>query len=159
VPAEQQHPYYLLNYGEPRIFRYSHKAILTSERVKKRDAMLVQCSQQLLIYHFQFRSSKQIQRRLDIRLKNNAHSNNWGHIISANWRDYIVPARHLHRFDGQITNGLPLGSNLYKIRDNAAYTMANLNWLRKYNYLNADQLTFFDANRIQRLVRKLWWLK
>jgi glycosyltransferase involved in cell wall biosynthesis len=153
LPAERQHPYYLLNYGEPRVFRYSKTSQLTSDQVKKRDAALVPCSQQLLIHHFQFRSAVQTQRRLDIRLANNSHSKNWGHISSANWKDYIVPARHLHRFDGSIKDGLPKNANLYKIRDNTAYTMANLNWLKKYHYLSVEQLAFFTANRLERLIR------
>lgn len=156
MPAEEQHPYYLLNYGEPRIFRYSDKSILTSERVKKRDSALIACSRQLLIHHIQFRSAKQTQRRLDIRLANNAHSNNWGHINSPNWKDYIVPAKHLHRYEGSILNGLPEDANLYKIKDNAAYTMANLNWLKRNHHLTTDQLEFFNATRLQRLARKFW---
>lgn len=156
IPAVQQHPYYLLNYGEPRIFRYSENFLVTAENVKKRHPTLVPCSRQLLIHHCQFRSAKQLQRRLDIRLANNSHSKNWGHINSASWKDYIVPARYLHKFDGDTKTGLPLNSNLYKIRNNAAYTMANLNWLRKHHYLNEEQLEFFGATRFQRLIRRLW---
>lgn len=156
IPAVQQHPYYLLNYGEPRIFRYSKEMVLNSEDVKKRHSSLVSCSRQLLIHHYQFRSARQTQRRLDIRMANNAYSNNWGHINSASWRDYIVPARYLHKFDGKIKTGLPLNANLYTIRDNAAYTMANLNWLKRHHYLNANQLSFFGATRLQRLIRRLW---
>jgi glycosyltransferase involved in cell wall biosynthesis len=156
ILAYEQHPYYLLNYGEPRIFRYSEKSKLTSQGVKKRDLMLTKCSRQLLIHHFQFRSSEQTQRRINIRMANNSHSNNWGHINSANWQDYIVPARYLHKYDGNVINGLPDNANLYKIRNNTAYTMANLNWLKRHNYLTVEQLRFFDASRLQRLVRKLW---
>lgn len=156
VPAIKQRPYYLLNYGEPRIFRYSDNSRLTSELVKKRDSMLIKCSRQLLIHHFQFRSAKQTQRRLDIRLANNVHSKNWGHISSPKWQDYIVSAKHLHRFEGVIKNGLPENANIYKIKDNAAYTMANLNWLKKYHHLTENQLDFFKATRLKRLVRKIW---
>lgn len=156
VPAVQQRPYYLLNYGEPRIFKYIKGMILTADQVKKRDQSLVLCSRQLLIYHFQFRSATQTQRRLDIRLANNTHSRNWGHIISSNWRDYIVPARHLHRFDGTLHLGLPVDSNLFKIRDNAAYTMANLNWLRRHNHLTEKQVQFFSASIFQRLIGKIF---
>jgi glycosyltransferase involved in cell wall biosynthesis len=156
VPAAQQHPYYLLNYGEPRIFRYSEKSVLISEHVKQRHSALVPCSRQLLIHHYQFRSANQLQHRLDIRLANNMHSNNWGHINSEKWQDYIVPAKYLHKFDGYVKNGLPLNANLYKIKDNSAYTMANLNWLKKHNYLSSDQLEFFNATRLQRLIRKFW---
>ncbi len=156
LPAVQQRSYYLLNYGEPRVFKYIQGTTLTADQVKKRGHPLVCCSQQLLMHHFQFRSSRQTQRRLDIRLANNAHSNNWGHITSANWKDYMVPARHLHRFDGTIKPGLPAGANLFKIRDNAAYTMANLNWLRRHKHLTDKQLQFFSATLFQRLLGKLW---
>lgn len=156
VPASQQRPFYLLNYGEPRVFRYSNQFILTADLVKRKDQVLIGCSKQLLIHHIQFRSSQQTQHRLDVRLANHVHSKNWGHINSMKWQDYIVPSRHLHRYDGVIKTGLPHHANLYKIRDNTAYTMANLNWLRKFNYLTEDQLAFFAASRLQRLVRKLW---
>ncbi len=156
VPAVQQRSFYLLNYGEPRVFKYIQDITLTADQVKKREQPLVSCSQQLLIHHFQFRSARQTQRRLDIRLANNAHSKNWGHITSANWKDYVVPARHLHHFDGVVQPGLPAGANLFKIRDNAAYTMANLNWLRRHKHLNDKQLQFFSATLLQRLLGKLW---
>ena len=155
IPATRQRQYYLLNYGEPRVFRFSEKIYLTSDRVKARDPVLTPCSRKLLMHHFQFRSTDQTQRRLNVRMANHSHSNNWGHINSANWKDYIVPAKHLHKFDGSIISGLPADANLYKIRDNAAYTMANLNWLKKNNYLTAAQLGFFNATHWQRLIRKL----
>ena len=156
LPAVQQRSFYLLNYGEPRVFKYLEGTTLTADQVKKKEQPLVCCSQQLLIHHFQFRSARQTQRRLDIRLANNAHSKNWGHITSANWKDYVVPARHLHQFDGAVQTGLPAGANLFKIRDNAAYTMANLNWLRRHQHLTHQQLQFFSATLFQRLLGKLW---
>lgn len=155
VPAVQQRSHYLLNYGEPRIFKYMDDMKLTADQVKRRDQPLVLCSRQLLIHHFQFRSAKQTQRRLDIRLANDKQSKNWGHITSSNWRDYIVPARHLHHFDGTLKFGLPQGSNLFKIKDNPAYTMANLNWLRRHHHLTEEQMQFFSASLFQRLIGKL----
>ena len=156
IPAFTQHPFYLVNYGEPRIFKYSTKSILTSDLVKKRHGSLYPCSRKILIHHVQFRSSKQVQKRLEIRLKNNSHSKNWGHINSKYWQKYIVPAEFLHRFDGTIKTGLPCGANLFKIKDNPAYTMANLNWLRKNNDLTESQLSFFTATRFQKIIRKFF---
>ncbi|MDD2881491.1 MAG: glycosyltransferase family 2 protein [Rhodoferax sp.] len=156
IAAAEQRPHYLINYGEPRIFKYNSKTKLTADQIKKKAHPLVVSSKLFLIHHFQFRSASQTQRRLDIRLANNVHSKNWGHINSANWQDYMVCARYLHRYDGNLREGLPAGANLYKIKNNAAYTMANLLWLRKHGYLTPDQMEFFDASRLQRLIRKLW---
>lgn len=153
-PAEQQRPYYLVNYGEPRVYRYSSDQRLSADYVKSKPAALKPHTELLDIFHFQFRSQEQTQKRLDIRLQNNAHSGNWGHIRSAKWTDYMVPAKHLHRFDGAVRYGLPPNANLYKIRDNAAYTMANLNWLKKHNMLTPEQLGFFKASKLTKLLRK-----
>jgi glycosyltransferase involved in cell wall biosynthesis len=155
-PVELQRRFYLLNYGEPRVFRYSSDCRLNAGLVKGRDPALKVAQRQLLLHHFQFRSEEQTRRRLAVRLANHSHSRNWGHVNSANWRDYIVPSRHLHCFDGQVKTGLPPGSNLFKIRDNPAYTMANLKWLRKNGHLTPDQDEFFTAGRLTRLRRKLW---
>lgn len=154
TPADQQRRHYLLNYGEPRVFRFHRDHRWTADRVKQRESRLAISPDRLLIHHFQFRSAEQTQRRIEVRLQNNKHSNNWGHINSDRWQNYLVPARYLHRYDGSIREGLPENANLYKIRDNAAYTMANLNWLRKTGALTPDQLAFFEATRFQRLMRK-----
>ena len=155
-PAQQQRRFYLLNYGEPRVFRHSAGRRLDASLVKGRDPMLKVARRQLLLHHFQFRSEQQTQRRLAVRLANHRHSGNWGHVNSADWRDYLVPARHLHGFDGSIRTGLPTGANLFKIRDNPAYTMANLKWLRNNGHLTPDQLEFFSAGALTRWARKLW---
>lgn len=156
IPAEQQRHHYLLNYGEPRIFRYEKRHQWAADRVKQREAGMSIAPERLLIHHFQFRSIQQTQRRIEVRMKNNRHSNNWGHIHSDHWQNYLVPAKYLHRYDGQIREGLPENANLYKIRNNPAYTMANLNWLRKTHALTPEQVTFFGASRLQRLVRKFF---
>lgn len=155
-PAAEQRPYYLLNYGEPRIFKFSEGLRLNTTQVKGRSPLLKISPRKLLVYHFQYRSAQQLEKRLRNRIENNKSSNNWGHVRSSRLDDYIVPAKHLHRFNGTITAGLPKNSNLYKIRDNAAYTMANLNWLKKNDALTKEQLTFFLATKWQRLLRKIW---
>lgn len=155
-PAILQRPHYLLNYGEPRIFQYKSGVRLTADLVKKRTAELIIAPDKLTVHHFQFRSINQLQKRIRIRSQNNKDSNNWGHINSDDWKNYLVPKKHLHTYSGSIEEGLPKGANLYKIRDNAAYTMANLNWLKKNHMLTPDQLAFFSANRWQRIMRKLW---
>lgn len=154
IPAEQQRHHYLLNYGEPRVFRHEKRHQWAADRVKQREAGMSIAPERLLIHHFQFRSAQQTQRRIEVRMQNNRHSNNWGHIHSDHWQNYLVPAKYLHRYDGQIREGLPENANLYKIRNNPAYTMANLNWLRKTHALTPEQVTFFGASRLQRLVRK-----
>lgn len=154
LPAETQRQYYLMNYGEPRIFRHSEATHWTADEVKQRASFMSISPQRLLIHHFQFRSSQQTQRRIQVRLQNNAHSNNWGHINSDRWQNYIVPSKYLHRYNGTVREGLPENANLFKIKDNPAYTMANLNWLRKTNALKQEQLEFFAANRLQRLLRR-----
>lgn len=154
IPAEQQRRHYLLNYGEPRIFRYKNGHKWTADGVKQREAPLSIAPERLLIHHFQFRSAQQTQRRIEVRMQNNKHSNNWGHINYDNWQNYVAPAKYLRRYDGCILEGLPENANLYKIPNNPAYTMANLNWLRKTHALTQEQLEFFDASRLKRLLRK-----
>jgi hypothetical protein len=155
-PAILQRPYYLLNYGEPRDFRFERNTRLTASLVKERSPILKICPKKLPVYHFQYRSAQQVERRIRNRVENNKTSNNWGHVKSTQLRDYIVPARLLHCYNGSIKEGLPKGANLYKIRDNSAYTMANLNWLKKNNALTQDQLGFFTASKLKRLWRKIW---
>lgn len=154
--AIEQRRHYLVNYGEPRIFRYDSKITLTADLVKQRIHSLKKATRHFLVLHFQFRSGEQTQKRINIRLQNNSLSKNWGHISSARWQDYIVPHQHLHRYDGEILRGLPIGANLYKIRDNPAYTMANIKWLQKRGDLSSDQLGFLSAGLLKRILRKIW---
>ena len=154
INAADQRKNYLLNYGEPRAFKYNPNFKLSAKVVKAKHPYFIKSPESLLIHHFQYRSAAQTQRRLDIRLKNNLHSNNWGHVNSAKWQDYRVNARYLHVWDGSLRQGLPLGANLHKIRDNAAYTMANLNWLKRNGHLTDEQLKFFSASRIEKIIRK-----
>lgn len=154
-PAIHQRKYYLLNYGEPRAFKFHPEGIITSDMVKRKDAVFKPADRKLLVHHFQFRSAIQTQTRIDLRRQNNTSSNNWGHINSAKWKDYVIPAEYLHEYNGEILNGLPVGSNLYKIKNNPAYTMANLIWLKKNGHLTPDQIKFFSATRWQRLLRRL----
>jgi glycosyltransferase involved in cell wall biosynthesis len=155
-PVIEQRRHYLVNYGEPRIFRYATGVTLTADAVKQRTANLVISSRLLLVHHFQYRSAEQTQHRINIRTQNNTHSNNWGHVNSLHWQDYVVPHQHLHRFDGEIRYGLPEGANLYKIKDNAAYTMANLKWLQRHGHLTTSQEGFMSAGLLKRIVHKLW---
>lgn len=155
-PAIEQRQHYLLNYGEPRIFQYSPERRLTADLVKGRSPLLLISKRKMMVHHFQYRSALQVEKRISNRIENNKTSNNWGHVQSVNWRDYLVPARHLHRYDGTIKSGLPNGANLYKIRDNAAYTMANILWLKKNNALTPDQAEFLTTNKWQRMLRKIW---
>lgn len=155
-PAIEQRRHYLVNYGEPRVFRYASGTTLTADAVKQRAPGLIKASRQFLLHHFQFRSDQQTQKRIDIRRQNNQHSNNWGHISSDQWRDYLVPHQHLHRYDGEIRYGLPASANLYKIKDNAAYTMANLKWLQRHGHLTPTQQGFMSAGLLKRIIHKVW---
>ena len=155
-PAIEQRRHYLVNYGEPRVFRYENDTTLTADAVKQRVSGLIKASKQFLILHFQFRSDQQTQKRIDIRRQNNHLSNNWGHINSDQWRDYVVPHQHLHRYVGEIHDGLPASANLYKIKDNAAYTMANLKWLQRHGHLTPPQHGFMSAGLLKRIIRKIW---
>ena len=155
-PAIEQRRHYLVNYGEPRVFRYASDTTLTADAVKQRAPGLIKASRQFLIHHFQFRSDQQTQKRIDIRRQNNQHSNNWGHINSDQWRDYLVPHQHLHRYEGEIRYGLPANANLYKIKDNAAYTMANLKWLHRHGHLTPTQQGFMSAGLLKRIMGKMW---
>lgn len=153
-PAVEQRKFYLLNYGEPRAFKFLPNTTITSDMVKRKDAIFKPADRKLLIHHFQFRSAAQTQARIDVRLENNKSSNNWGHVNSRHWEDYAVPAEYLHEFHHEVVSGLPAKSNLYKIKNNPAYTMANLIWMKNNGHLTPEQLEFFSANRWQRLLRR-----
>lgn len=155
VPAAEQLTHYLLNWGEPRFFRFSPDYLLNESFVKQRDPRLLISSRLLHIQHFQFRSAEQVQRRIEVRLANNRHSGNWGHVKAARWQDYCVPTRFLHKFDGQIRRGLPEGVDLFTAPNNAAYTAASLNWMRRHGHLAAEHERYFTAGALERRLRSL----
>ena len=154
TPANEQRKHYLINYGEPRLFKYSSSIILNDKLVKSRDVSLILSAEKLLIKHFQYRSKQQIQMRIDVRKRNNLSSGNWGHVNSEAWEDYVVPARYLHEFDGKFRYGLPESVNLYKTKNNTAYTSGTLRWLLKNGYLNAEQREFLTASRLKRIFKR-----
>ncbi|GBL04237.1 glycosyltransferase family 2 protein [Glaciecola sp. KUL10] len=156
LPATQQRNYYLINYGEPRVFRFEHKKRLSADYVKSNPPYLKQAEQLLAVMHFQFRSAEQTQLRIDTRIKNNKHSGNWGHITGKNWRSYIVDSKYLHKYDGSLQEGLPDNVNLFRVRNNAAYSYSNLKWMEQHNYLKGANARIFIANRFEKLIRKLW---
>ena len=155
LPLLEQLKHYLINYGEPRLFRYTRDHELSERFVKGRDPRLRIAPQHLLIQHFQSRSRDQLERRIRLRLANNRHSGNWGHVKEADWRQYLVPARYLHRYDGHFRYGLPPGTDLFTVRNNAAYTMASLNWMRRHGHLGAEHERFFTSPRWERRLRSL----
>jgi glycosyltransferase involved in cell wall biosynthesis len=152
--AIEQIDRYLLNYGELRIFKYFDGNVLTAEKTKSRDCFFRPSSTNFPVLHFQYRSSIQIDNRNLIRLENNVHSNNWGHVKTQTWKDYVVPARYLHKYDGDIKVGLPVGTNLYKVKNNPAYTMANLKWMQRHGHLTKEQEEFFTSTRLKKI-----WMK
>lgn len=154
TPPIKQRRHYLINYGEPRLFKCQPDVSLTESMVKQRLHPLRPAPDQLLINHFQYRSAAQLQRRIDIRISNNRTSGNWGHVQKTRWQDYVVDAGLLHTYDGQFVHGLPPHVNLYKIPDNDAYTSASLRWMRKHDYLTPAQARFLDASRFTRILRR-----
>jgi len=156
VPAIEQRKHYLINYGEPRIFKYDPNIKLNKKRVKCNDPWLKSSPDNLLVNHFQFRCAQQTQHRIDVRLANNQSSNNWGHIKQKHWQDYLVQSQWLHQFNGTHIYGLPKSSNLYKIPDNPAYTSASLKWMASSHYLTEEQMAFFDASRLKKIVKKFF---
>lgn len=156
IPAYEQRKYYLVNYGEPRIYQYKTGIQLSANYIKSKPSELIPHNQLFQILHFQYRSAEQTQKRLNIRKLNNKFSNNWGHIGSLDYKDYMVPKELLFEYDGTIQMGLPEQVNLYKVKNNAAYTMASLNWMKKHGYISIDKLCFFDASRLKKILRKLF---
>ncbi|MDD5275579.1 MAG: glycosyltransferase family 2 protein [Methylovulum sp.] len=156
IPIIEQRQHYLVNYGEPRIFKYLPNIELTEFKVKSRFSALKPSSEKLLVNHFQYRSVKQTQHRIDIRIANDSSSHNWGHIKDRNWKNYLVNSNWLHRFDRNHIFGLPINTNLYKIPNNCAYTGASLKWMSANNYLTEQQNAFFTASRLERILRKVF---
>jgi hypothetical protein len=152
--AIDQRPYYLINYGEPRFYKYSKHFKLNDTMVKSRHASMVQCKEKLLVNHFQYRSIHQLQTRIEVRRENNKSSGNWGHVNKDKWDDYLVQSSTLHEFNGTFTFGLPSRINLYKTRTSTAYTAGTLRWLAQNGYLNDDQLTFLDAGKLKKLMHR-----
>jgi glycosyltransferase involved in cell wall biosynthesis len=150
-PAIEQRPHYLVNYGEPRLFRYTAAQPLTDQMVKSRHASMRMASAKLLVNHFQYRSAQQLQTRIDVRQANNKTSGNWGHVSQTRWQDYVVPSRLLHQFRGEFQYGLPAGVNLYKTRTNTAYTSGTLRWLEKNAYLTPSEADFLTASKLKKL--------
>ncbi|WP_334049573.1 glycosyltransferase family 2 protein [Alteromonas gracilis] len=155
-PAHMQRPFYLVNYGEPRVFKYAKSVTLSADYVKSRPNELIAAKHLFQIFHFQFRSSKQMQKRIQVRIKNDKHSGNWGHVNATDWREYIVKSTYLHKYNGTIELGLPKQASLYKIPDNAAYTMANILWLKKHDFLSVEQRGFLKASRLKRIFKRLF---
>lgn len=153
--ALTQLTHYLINYGEPRLFRHSLSSPLTEELVKSRHLCLRLAKEYLLVQHLQFRSRFQIEQRVQLRLANNAHSGNWGHVTSADALSYLVPSRYLHRYDGQLRTGLPPNTDLFTVRNNGAYTMASLKWMRRQGHLGPEHERFFTAPLWERRLRRL----
>lgn len=155
IPLLDQLQHYLINYGEPRLFRYTDLYTLSEAFVKGRDPRLRIATEHLPVMHFQSRSRTQIERRIQVRMANNQHSGNWGHVKAADWRQYLVPAKYLHCYDGQLRYGLPKGIDLFTVRNNAAYTAASLKWMRRNGHLGAEHERFFIAPLWERRLRSL----
>lgn len=155
-PAIDQRQHYLVNYGELRAFKYDGCNNLTAASTKGRFDFFKPSTCNYPVHHFQYRSKHQIEQRNLLRINNNRHSNNWGHVTNVNWLTYLIPAEYLHFYDGSIKFGLPADANLYKIPDNPAYTMASLNWMKKRGYLTTEQNEFFNASRLKRIYKKLF---
>jgi len=110
-PIRQRRRHYLVNWSEPRFFKYrpGQTRSLTWDRP---------CSRRLLNRHYQFRTPNQIQTRVRTRMDNLHHRlserrpdySPWMHLHSTDWNDYVVPHELLHYDDGgPLRWGLPDG--------------------------------------------------
>ncbi len=156
ISVHKQRLHYLVNWGEIRLFKYLPNHQFNDAEIKQRSATVIPCSRKLLMKHFQFRSPEQVQLRINTRLENKKISNNWGHIASSSWQDYVVPHSLLHKFSGEIKFGLPDGLNLYKVKDNPAYTVASLKWMQKNGHLQDCYQSFLYDKGTKRLLKKIW---
>lgn len=153
--AIMQRKHYLINYGEPRIFKYNDALKLNETLVKTRNQILVPSAEKLLINHFQYRSSSQLSTRIKVRQANNLSSGNWGHVDRARWEDYVIKSKYLHEFCGEFKYGIPVDANLYKMENNIAYTRSNLRWLSKNKYFRQAEEDFLKAGKFKRILNKL----
>jgi glycosyltransferase involved in cell wall biosynthesis len=153
--VQEQRLYYLINWGEIRLLKYLPDSFYDDVVMKKRLPPIKIASKKMLMTHFQFRSPQQIQRRINTRLENNKTSHNWGHVSSSSWQDYVVPHALLHRFDGQFKYGLPENLNLYRVKNNRAYSMASIKWIFKSGDLQKQYHAFLEDQGISRLLNKL----
>jgi glycosyltransferase involved in cell wall biosynthesis len=162
IPAVEQVPNYLINYGERRIFRFCDARVLTESLVKLRDSQLTTSKSKLLLMHFQYRSESQVAKRIAIRRENNISSGNWGHVLSSNINSYFVPEQYLHRFDGTFKYGMPAHLDLFCVRNNAAYTTASIKWMARNGDLLPDQERVLTASFVEQKIRSLnpkYWFR
>jgi glycosyltransferase involved in cell wall biosynthesis len=162
MPAAEQVPHYLINYGERRLFKFYADRMLTETLVKQRDSRLIISGGKLLLMHFQYRSEAQLAKRIALRLENNASSGNWGHVLSSDIRSYLVPERYLHRFDGNFRYGMPADLDLFCVRNNAAYTAASIQWMARNGDLLPDQERVLTASFVEQKIRSLnpkYWFR
>lgn len=156
IEAINQRKHYLINFGKPRLFVYSDALKLNDKLLKLRDRAPVSSAEKLLINHFQYRSSPQLQTRIAVRRANNPSSGNWYHVDSERWEDHLMRSKYLHEFDGTFKYGLSEKANLYKIENNIAYTDTTLKWPARNNYFQQRELDFLEAGRFKRVLKKFF---
>src|ERR1051325_8244421 len=108
LPVFERRKYYLIRWSEERFYKYlPEREIFSNSRP---------CSLKLLNRHYPYRSPEQIQRRIKTRLENKKRAQNltgrslWLQVYSEDWKDYIVPHKILHRYDGSgFRFGIPEG--------------------------------------------------
>jgi hypothetical protein len=119
APVRERLQHYIINWSEARFYKAvnlggSGSCINLQGRLS---------SKLLLNRHYPYRSPRQIQEKIRIRLENRRVGGNPQYqIYSDQWRDYIVDHHLLHRYDGTWRFGLPDG----------------VDWKRFYNFWNND---------------------
>jgi Glycosyl transferase family 2 len=107
-PIKERRRHYLIDWSDARFFRYVSEGQETLR-------MTAPCTRRLLTRHYQFRSLEQIERRIRNRRRNQEATagmggrEEWRHVASDDWRDYVVPSALLHCDDGgALKFGLPV---------------------------------------------------
>jgi hypothetical protein len=100
IPVRERRRHYLIDWTEPRFFRWFHpqQEVFSARNPSPR---------RLLNRHYQYRTPKQIQRRIETRSAarratlDNPLGFRWPQIFSPHWHDYVVPEELLHPDDGR----------------------------------------------------------
>jgi hypothetical protein len=84
--------YYMIDWSEPRCFRYRRRLVWEADWAWPRHAGVV-ARERIMFKHYPYRSPQQIQTRLDIRRDNRRRGfSGWAHASEASWKEKIVDA-------------------------------------------------------------------
>lgn len=99
LPIYNRRKYYLIDWSEPRFYKFfpNKKSWISTSKA---------CSKRLLNRHYQYRSPDQMRNRIQTRIetrekgKHISNGSKFNQVFSTNWRDYIVPHKNLHKYEG-----------------------------------------------------------